>query len=186
MRLVRAVAGMGKAWLLLDNVARIPMAVFSILGHSLTSLRRAIISGLTLTPGGSGGYQDSTGLANEPGKQVNSNQVQSEQFGKNQVYLTEDVMAQNEIMSGFFEFNGCKSVVRPGGCVVGTFDFDHEERSEKARRQLPENLALFFRPCTILSVPTDNLELVAEVMLMTGGFEWSRSIAKRLCTLHTC
>ena len=185
VRLVRAIAGIGSAWLLLDNVARIPMAVLSVLGHSLTSLRRALVTGISLAPGAPGGYQDATALE-AIGVQNDSISMHANHTREHQIYLSQETMTQNGILPDFFDFNGCKSIIRPGGCVVATFDFDHEERSEKARRQLPENLALFFRPCTILSVPGDNLALVAEVMLMTGGFEESHNVAKRLCTLHTC
>jgi hypothetical protein len=185
VRLVRAVAGTGNSWLLLDNIARIPMAVLSILGHALTSLRRAHVTGIALTPGGSGGYQDSA-VPEEIRLKKESMPMHKNMSKVKQVYLTPEVINQNGILQDFFDFNGNKSVIRPGGCIVATFDFDHEERSEKARRQLPENLALFFRPCTMLSVPGDNLALVAEVMLMTGGFQESYAVAKRLCTLHTC
>ena len=155
VRMIRASTGSGSCWLLLDNIGRVPMAVLSVVGHALATLRRSIIT-TSLTPGGVGGYQGG------------------------------EVLIKDELGALYFQFNGRRSIVKAGGCVVATVDYDHEERSEKSRRQLPENLSLFFRPCTLLSFGPLDLERVAECTLLAGGFRCSERLARRVTTLHTC
>ena len=121
------------------------MAVLSIVGHALATLRRSIIAGQTIKPGAAGGYRGGEANAGGDGSVIDT-------------------------VAHYFEFNGRRSIVKKGGCVVATVDFDHEERSEKARRQLPENLSLFFRPCTLLSFGKDDLSRVSECILLSGGF----------------
>ena len=161
VRMIRAATGSGATWLLLDNIGRVPMAVLSVVGHALATLRRSIIAGKTMMPGGEGGYRG--GEADDDASASSSS-----------------------VGDMFFEFNGRKSIVKPGGKVVATVDHDHEERSEKSRKQLPENLSLFFRPCTLLSFGPLDLQRVAEITLLSGGFRCSERLARRLTTLHTC